>query len=60
MPDFNDKVKNGIDSVSKGFVIWTEKNKATCHQHDAMLCVTPDRRIWRCPTCHVGCYVKSW
>lgn len=57
MPGYNPAVKNGIDSVSTGKVTWTCANKATCSRHGAMLCVSPDRRIWRCPECHAGCYV---
>ena len=57
MPDYNSKVKNGIDSVSTGKVFWTDKNKVTCHKHGAMLCVVQDRTIWRCPTCNEGGYV---
>lgn len=58
MPNFNPTVPNGMDSVSTGKVYWTEKNLVTCARHGAMLCVNPDRTIWRCPTCHEGAYVE--
>lgn len=57
MPGYNPKVWNGVTSVSQGLVKWTYKNKATCLNHGAMLCVSLDRRLWRCPECHAGCYV---
>ena len=60
MPNFNaTAVQNGTDSVSKKKVYWTVKNKVTCKEHGAMLCVSEDRRIWRCPTCHEGGYIKG-
>lgn len=59
MPGYNPVVKNGAESVSLGKVIWTEKNKVTCMVHGAMLCVTEDRRIWRCPACNEGAYVPN-
>ena len=57
MPNYNSEIKNEVDSVSQGKVTWT-RHKATCHEHIAMLCVSKDRKIWRCPECHVGCYVE--
>ncbi len=60
MPDFNPAAGlHGTKAVSAGEVTWTLRNKATCHLHEAMLCVSPNRRIWRCPACNVGCYVKE-
>jgi hypothetical protein len=59
MPNFNPVVKNGIESVSQGKVIWIDKNLVTCVKHGAMLCVTEDRRIWRCPTCNEGAYIEE-
>ncbi len=59
MPGFNTTVPNGIDSVSKGLVFWTDNNKVTCHKHGAMLCVSEDRKIWRCPACNVGGYLEQ-
>lgn len=64
MPGFNSVVPNGIASVSQGKAFWDDTpnrwgvpNKATCIVHGAMLCVSPDRRLWRCPTCNEGLYV---
>lgn len=63
MPDFNPSVKNGIDSVSTGKVSikksntrWYKGEYVACHIHNAMLCVSQDRRIFRCPECNVGAY----
>ena len=60
MPGYDGKVLNGVDSVTRGLVYWDERNKASCKKHGAMLCVSKDRRIWRCPACHVGLYVEEW
>lgn len=51
--------KNGMTSVSEGKVIWTEENKVTCVEHGAMLCVSEDRRLWRCPACNEGAYLVN-
>ena len=60
MPDWNPSTgTRGIDSVSTGQVTWTEKNKATCKTHGAMLSVAEDRRMWRCIACGAGCYVPN-
>jgi hypothetical protein len=58
MPHFNPVVKNGIHSVSKRKIFWTSNNYVTCKEHGARLCVSKDRRIWRCPTCNEGAYVE--
>ncbi len=58
MPNYNPAVPNGCDSVSTGKVYWTDNNLVTCEVHGAMLCVNPDRTIWRCPTCHEGAYIQ--
>jgi len=33
----------------------SHKNKPTCRTHEAMLCVSENREVWRCPACNVGC-----
>ncbi len=58
MPNFKQSVTNGLDSVSSGKVFFTKENLVTCLTHGAMLCVSENRRIWRCPTCNEGAYVK--
>ena len=58
MPNFNPSVKNGLTSVSEGKIFWTSNNLVTCIKHGACLCVNEARTIWRCPTCHEGCYVE--
>jgi hypothetical protein len=60
MPGFNPTVQNGIESVSKAKVIWTDTNLVTCLEHGAMLCISENRRLWRCPTCNEGAYVRSF
>ena len=55
MPD--SAVTNGGHSVSQGQVFWTDENKVTCRDHRAMLCVSEDRHVWRCPTCNAGAYL---
>lgn len=60
MPGYNPKVPNGADSVSTGKVTWHPTQKAMCHIHKAMNCVSENRRIWRCLTCHEGCYVEEF
>jgi len=57
MPNFNPEVTNGRTSVSEGKIIWTENNYVTCILHGACLCVSKDRKLWRCPICHEGAYV---
>ena len=57
MPNYNPTVPNGNDSVSQNKVIWTSSQKAFCKSHGAMNCVSQNRKIWRCLTCHEGCYV---
>ncbi len=59
MPNYNPKVPNGANSVSEGKVFWTDKNKVTCKEHGACLCVSPDRKIWRCATCNEGAYLPT-
>ena len=60
MPNFNKgAVQNGIDSVTKRKVYWTDNNLVTCKKHGAMLCVSEDTRIWRCPTCNEGGYISG-
>ena len=50
-------VTNGANSVSEGLVYWHPTNKVSCREHGAMLCVSEDRRIWRCIACNVGGYL---
>jgi hypothetical protein len=50
-------VGNGARSVSEGKVYWDPTNKVSCREHRAMLCVSKDRTIWRCPACNVGAAV---
>lgn len=59
MPDYNSKVKNGANSVSQNIIYWTDRNKVTCREHGACLCVSPDRKIWRCATCNEGAYLPN-
>lgn len=61
MPNFNSKVTNGVDSVSKNKVYtnwgkWADTVYVKCRKHGAMLCVSQDRRIYRCSTCNEGAY----
>ncbi len=58
-------VTNGARSVSEGKVFWNPyenpygtTDRATCVVHGAMLCVSQDGRIWRCPACNEGGYLK--
>ena len=52
-----DKTGNrGIRAVSEGKVTWDEDQKAMCSAHRAMLCVSEDRKLWRCIACGNGCY----
>ncbi len=58
MPNYDPKVKDGIDSVSSGRVILKKYKSGQyphCIEHGAMLRVSIDG-IWRCPTCRAGCY----
>ena len=57
MPNLSPKVTDGLHSVSKGKIYWTDENYVTCREHGACLCVNKDRTIWRCPTCHEGAFV---
>jgi hypothetical protein len=63
MPGYNPKA-NTTDQeerdVSSGKVFWTEKNRVTCRDHGAMLCVSERRDMWRCLAlgCHAGAYVE--
>jgi hypothetical protein len=41
---------HGLNSISKGLVTW-HNDTVWCRQHGAMLCVSEDRELWRCPTC---------
>jgi len=59
MPSYNSKVKNGVWSVTELKVFWTDKNKVTCAEHGACLCVSADRKIWRCATCNEGAYLPN-
>ena len=59
MPGYNPKVPNGRDSVSQHRVFWFITYKAWCKIHGAMNCVSENRRIWRCLTCHEGCYIPE-
>jgi hypothetical protein len=54
------KGPKGDRSVSEGKIYWDKKNKVSCKTHGAMLCVAPDRRLWRCIACGAGAYVKRW
>lgn len=62
MPNYNPKA-NTLDreerDVSNGQVFWTDRNKVTCRDHGAMLCVSANRDLWRCLAlgCHAGAYV---
>lgn len=65
MPGANPSVPNGMDSVSGGLVFWrqgpgplfgTEQSGPWCAAHGAMNRMSHDG-IYRCPTCHVGCYL---
>lgn len=58
MPKFNPIVTNGIHSVSEGKIFWTDNNFVTCREHGACLCVSKNRKIWRCPACNEGAYVE--
>ena len=61
MPNYNpvsNTTGRGERDVSSGQVFWTEKNKVTCRDHKAMLCVNEDRTIWRCPG--LGCYAGAF
>ena len=60
MPGYNPKVPNGSDSVTRGLVRWDDVQRAVCATHGAMNCVSQDRRIWRCLTCHAGAYVVEF
>lgn len=31
-----------------------------CQEHGAMLCLSLDGKVWRCPTCHVGVEYKKY
>lgn len=55
MPDYNPAVPNGSDSVSQG-VVTLLGGSPWCKYHGAMNCVSTNRKIWRCLTCHAGCY----
>ena len=65
MPGFNPEVKNGTDSVSTGQVFYGKNNwmpdwalpTVCCKDHGAMLCVSEDRKLYRCPACNAGAYV---
>lgn len=64
MPNFNPEIKNGIDSVSKGYIEmrtnrWGQSHPH-CKVHGAMLKVSKDG-IWRCGEkhCSTGCYEES-
>jgi hypothetical protein len=59
-PAANTKNPRGDHSVSEGKIYWDAKNKVSCKTHGAMLCVSPDRRMWRCIPCGAGAYVKRW
>lgn len=73
MPGANLSVPNGMDSVSRGLVELREDPHAVaisygaeeyavthtsphCVKHGAMNRMSHDG-IYRCPTCHVGCYL---
>lgn len=43
------------DVSNKQVVIDPMTNKPRCTQHNAMNCVSSDRRIWRCLTCARSC-----
>ncbi len=63
MPDFNPKTASrGDHSVTEGQVYWDLEgfNKVCCVQHRAMLCVSPDKRFWRCIACGAGAYIEEW
>ncbi len=60
MPGFNLAASSrGDRSVSEGKVYWDPQNKVCCHRHRAMLCVSPDRKLWRCIACGVGAYLPE-
>lgn len=59
-PGANTKAPRGDHSVSGGKIIWDAKNKVCCRSHGAMLCVSDNRRLWRCIACGAGAYVLTW
>lgn len=64
MPNFNPEIKNGTDSVTKGYVKMVTNHRGLSHPHcithGAMLKVSKDG-IWRCGEkhCSVGCYEEG-
>lgn len=67
MPNFNPKVPNGADSVSRGIIYFGTPRHAPdslptvcCVNHGATLCVAKLREggmIWRCPACNEGAFI---
>ena len=58
MPNFNPSVSSRGDySVRDNKVYWDDTHKVCCRTHKAMLCVSPDRTLWRCIACGVGAYL---
>ena len=58
MPRYNLAVPNQNDSVSRDCVL-EAFNTFWCRKHGAMNCVSQDRKIWRCLTCHEGLYISN-
>ena len=60
MPGFNPNASSrGDRSVTDGRVYWGESNRVCCTTHRAMLCVSEDRKLWRCIACGVGAYLPD-
>lgn len=70
-PAYNPKMLIGNDSVSTGKVIlyledvlfkkfneFLLNSYPYCREHGAMLKVSKNRPIWRCPECHEGCWYE--
>ena len=59
MPNFKPSTKSGGEhSVSEGKVFVHKRLVETvcCADHGAMLCVNPERTLWRCIACGAGAY----
>lgn len=60
MPNHNpNTASRGEHSVSEGQVYAHPTQRVVCKDHGAMLCVNPDRTIYRCEACGAGAYVAS-
>ena len=60
MPNYSEAVPNGAESVSAKRVSLDGNGYPICWSHGAMNGVSQDRRLWRCLTCHEGCYVTKF